>query len=225
MTGILLKNGSGTDIDDITSSVFPDYKTTSSGSAELLGWLHKISGVFLGTPAEVTTGGFPVQVNPAIPKLLSQSGLRPYLGQRLCGRLRRIFLSCQLNRGQVTASGQIDHGPAGCGTHVDSTAEKDLCFSSSDGSTTCPGGVPCSAVFEFAPGFRPGSTGGSCGRNQPGRAPNPNPLYEGAFDSTYEASGTRPATSTFAETRQERPPYIRFQSQPASWEPHSPGRC
>jgi hypothetical protein len=96
----------------------------------------------------------------------------------------------------VTKSGQVDHATGVvAGPVVDSTAEKIYVFSSSDGSTTCAG-APCSAVFQFTPTFGSGTTGAE----QPVGASvafpgTPSPMYEGGFDSTYEASGT--ATGNF----------------------------
>ncbi len=60
MTTILLRDQSNLTTDDTTSSVFPDYTHDILWVGGALGWLHKITGVFRGTPAEVTTGGFPV---------------------------------------------------------------------------------------------------------------------------------------------------------------------
>ena len=64
MTQTTLKDGSGTPLDDQTSSVFYDYSNDIAWVGGVDGWLHKITGVFKGTPTEVTTGGFPVQMNP-----------------------------------------------------------------------------------------------------------------------------------------------------------------
>ena len=90
----------------------------------------------------------------------------------------------------VTKSAQIDFG-AGlvAGPVVDSTAGKVYVFSSSDGSTSCTGFIPCSAVYLFATSFGPVTSGTEArvGSSQVA-PPNPNPLFEGSFDSTYRAS-------------------------------------
>jgi hypothetical protein len=189
MTGVLLKNSSRVQVDDTTSSVFPDYTNDTIWVGGELGWLHKITGVFRGSPAEVTTGGFPVQVNPTNPNSLSSPVYDGTSGNVFVGDYGGFFYRVSAT-GVVTASGKVDHG-AGlvAGPIVDSTAEKIYVFSSSDGSTTCTGGVPCSAVFELAPTFAADSTGSEVviGDSQPA-PPNPNPLYEGSFDSTYENS-------------------------------------
>ena len=49
--------------DDTASSVFYDYTNDIGWVGDASGLLHKIIGVFKGTPTEITTGGFPVQVS------------------------------------------------------------------------------------------------------------------------------------------------------------------
>jgi len=65
MTTITLKDGSGNPTDDTTSSIFYDYKNDIIWVGGARGWVHKITGVFKGTPTEVTTGGFPAHVSSA----------------------------------------------------------------------------------------------------------------------------------------------------------------
>jgi hypothetical protein len=48
---------------DTTSSPFPNYATDELYVGDNNGVLHKFTGVFLGTPTEVTTGGWPITVN------------------------------------------------------------------------------------------------------------------------------------------------------------------
>jgi len=189
MTTIILQDGLGVPTDDRTSSVFPDYGRDVIWVGGALGWLHKITGVFSGTPAEVTSGGFPVQVNPANPNSLSSPVYDSASNNVFVGDYGGIFYRVS-STGVATASGQVDHG-AGlvAGPIVDSTAEKIYVFSSSDGSTNCAGAVPCAAVFQFSPTFASGTKGTEAvvGLSQ-AAPPNPNPLYEGGFDSTYQAS-------------------------------------
>src|SRR5580700_2841276 len=71
MTTIILQDGLAVPTDDRTSSVFPDYGHDVIWVGGAVGWLHKITGVFNGTPAESTASGFPVQVNPGDPTSLS----------------------------------------------------------------------------------------------------------------------------------------------------------
>ncbi len=197
MTEILLMGG-GTQVDDITSSAFPDYNHDVLWVGGALGWLHKISGAFLGTPREVTTGGFPVRVNAAT-TFISSPVYDRTSGNVFVGDASGFFYRVSAT-GAVTKSGQIDHGTGlVAGPVVDSTAEKIYVFSSSDGSTSCPTAaptLPCSAVFEFTPTFGAGTKGTEAivGTSQVA-PPNPSAMYEGAFDSTYETSGT--ATGNF----------------------------
>ena len=193
MTEIFLQNSSAVQVNDTTSSAFPDYSHDVLWVGGALGWLHKISGGFLGTPGEVTTGGFPVQVNAGSSSLSSPVWDRNS-GNVFVGDYGGFFYRVS-STGVVTASGRVDYGTGlVAGPVIDSTADKIYVFSSSDGSTSCAAGtLPCSAVFEFAPGFAPGSTGTPAIVGTSKAAPNP--MYEGAFDSTYEASGT--ATGNF----------------------------
>jgi hypothetical protein len=199
MTSIFLKDGSGTDIDDTTSSAFPDYNHDILWVGGAFGWLHKITGAFLGTPGEVILGGYPVQVNTG--NSLSSPVWDRTSGNVYVGDYGGFFYQVTTaSPPVVTASGQIDHGTGiVAGPVIDSTKDKIYIFSSSDGSTACPVAaptLPCSAVFEFAPGFAAGSKGAEAvvGTSQ-AAPPNPSAMYEGAFDSTYEASGT--ATGNF----------------------------
>ena len=190
MTQIFLKSGLGTQLDDITSSVFPDYSHDVLWVGGALGWLHKITGAFRGTPAEVITGGFPVHVNPSNPTALSNpvydfNSTNVFVGD-YGGFFYRVTTT---GTPTVTKSPQIDHG-AGlvAGPIVDSTSGKVYVFSSSDGSTAC-GGVPCAAVYQFTTSFAANTAGAKVTVGSSKVAPpNPNPLYEGGFDSTYRAS-------------------------------------
>ncbi len=193
MTEIFLKGG-GVQTDDTTSSAFPDYSHDILWVGGALGWLHQISGGFLGTPGEVTTGGFPVQVNSAT-TFISSPVYDRTSGNVFVGDASGFFYRVS-STGAVTKSGQIDHGTGlVAGPVIDSTKDLIYAFSSSDGSTSCAG-LPCSAVFQFLPTFAATSTGTEAivGTSQVA-PPNPNAMYEGAFDSTYEASGT--ATGNF----------------------------
>jgi len=189
MTSIFLRDGGGTQTDDTTSSAFPDYSHDTIWVGGARGWLHKITGGFAGTPTEVHTGGFPVQVNPGNPTSLSSPVYDHTSTNVFVGDYGGFFYRVS-STGVVTKSAQIDFG-AGlvAGPVVDSTAGKVYVFSSSDGSTSCTGFVPCSAVFLFSTNFGPVTSGTEArvGSSQ-AAPPNPNPLYEGSFDSTYRAS-------------------------------------
>jgi len=186
-TTIILKTSAGVPVDDRTSSVFPDYTHDVIYVGGAVGWLHKISGVFRGNPAEVTTGGFPAQMTQGAS--LSSPVYDFTSGNVFVGDYSGYFYRVS-STGGVTESGQVDHG-AGlvAGPVVDGTAGKAWVFASSDGSTNCVGPAPCAGVFEFTLAFGAGTTGNEAivGASVVG-PPNPAPLYEGGFDSTYKAS-------------------------------------
>ena len=187
MTTILLKDASHVVTDDRTSSVFPDYNSDTIWVGGAVGWLHKISGAFKGTPAEVTAGGFPVQVNPSSPNTLSSpvydTGSSNVFVGDLGGFLYRVSPA-----GVVTKSAQIDFGTGiVSGPIVDVTSGKVYVFSSSDGTTNCVSGTqPCTAVFEFATNFAAANNGTEAVVGA--STLSPNPIFEGAFDSNYVAS-------------------------------------
>ena len=186
MTELLLANGT----DDVTSSVFPDYDNDIIWVGGSGGWLHKITGVFVsGTPNEVTTGGFPVQMKPANPTALDSPVFDTGSGNVFVGDAGG-FLYRVSPTGVVTASGRLDFGVGLVdGPIVDGTVGKAYVFASSDGTTNCAGASPCAAVHQFATNFAAGTTGRKAVVGVSHAAPpNPNPLWGGDFDSTYLAS-------------------------------------
>ena len=185
MTTIILRDGANIVTDDVTSSVFPDYTNDTIWVGGARGWLHKITGVFRGTPAEVASGGFPAQMT-------SGTDLTGPVHDRASGNVFVAdaggFLYRVSPTGAVTASNQIDFGGGVYdGPIVDATSGKAYVFSSSDGTTNCAG-APCAAVYMFATNF----AGGSGTKVQVGASqvapPNPPPIRSGGFDSTYLAS-------------------------------------
>src|SRR5271165_2798572 len=183
MTTILLKDKSSVDTDDLTSSVFPDYSHDTIWVGGALGWLHKITGAFQGTPAEATTGGFPVQVGTG--NSLSSPAYDPGSGFVFVGDYGGFFYRVS-STGTVTASAQVDHGTGLVSAPiVDTTSGKVYVFSSNDNSTSCSGG-PCAAVYQFPTNFSGGAAGSEV--TVGASALSPNPLYEGTFDANYLAS-------------------------------------
>lgn len=181
MTAVALMDNAGNPVDDRTSSAFVDYTHDVLWVGGASGWLHKITGVFRGTPTEATTGGFPMQLNGGTSALASPAydfSSGNLFVTDLGGVLYQIT-----SAGVVTASGIVDKG-AGlvAGPVVDSTTSKVYVFSSNDGTTGCAGG-PCSAVVQFSFGFGSGSTGTKAivGNS----SATPNPMYEGDFDTAY----------------------------------------
>ena len=65
MTYFVLRDSGGGLHPDTNSSIFYDYSADTAYVGDDGGWLHKFTPVFDRTdPAEVRTGGWPVQVNP-----------------------------------------------------------------------------------------------------------------------------------------------------------------
>jgi hypothetical protein len=189
MTSLDLRTSSNVAINDTTSSVFPDYTHDVIYVGGAFGWLQKFTGVFRGTPTRVTTGGFPVQVNPSNATALSSPVLDTSSGNIFVGDAGGFFYRVS-STGAVTKSGQIDFG-AGlvAGPIVDSTIGKVYVFSSSDGTTGCTG-KPCTAVYQFGTSFAAGVTlPNAVVGTSVAAPPNPSPLYEGAFNSNYFSSG------------------------------------
>jgi hypothetical protein len=187
MTEVPLVDSHGTVLDDQTSSAFPDYKHDTIWVGGAVGWLHKITGVFRGTPAEVRTGGFPVQVNPGNPTSLSNPVYDYASTYVFVGDYGGYFYRVNSSTAAVTTSAELDFG-AGIvsGPVVDSTNGLVYVYASSDGSGACTAGADCAGVYQLTTTFTSGSSGSevTVGNSTiPGTTPNP--LYIGGFDSAY----------------------------------------
>jgi len=189
MTTFLLTNLLGTPADDTTSSAFYDYSGDAAYVGDSHGWLHKFSPVFNGTPAEIRTGGWPVQLNGGAfvdsPVFDSVSG-NVFVGDGT-GFLYRVNSS-----GVVTKSGKLDYG-AGVveGPTVNPTLGLVYVFASSDGTANCTAGAACAAVYQLSTSFAASNTGSEAVVGTSvvfGHLPNPNPLYGGDFDNAYRTS-------------------------------------
>jgi hypothetical protein len=191
MTTVDLKSGLGTQTDDTTSSVFPDLSADTGWVGGAGGWLHKITGMFLGTPTEVTGGPFPVQVNPGNPNVLSGPVHDSASGTVFVGDAGGNLYSVDSSTAAVTQSGQLDFGVGIVQSPiVDPTRGFVYVFASSDGSGSCTGGTTdCTAVYQLSTNFIAGDTGSEVVvGNSTVSGTNPNPMYIGAFDSTYQNS-------------------------------------
>jgi hypothetical protein len=181
---------------DTNSSVFYDYGHDTAYVGDDLGFLHKFNPVFEGTPAEVTTGGWPVQVNPTTPTALT-SPVHDSVTGNVFVEDKGGYLYSVDPLGVVIQSGQLDFsfsadGGSGFvqGPIVDSAAELVYAFASADGSGECAGGtVDCSAVYQFATTLIPEDTGTEAQvGNSTAQPATPSPMYIGAFDNAYETS-------------------------------------
>ncbi len=189
MTTTLLTDSHGTPANDTTSSVFYDYNHDTAWVGDNHGWLHKFTPVFNGTPAEVRTGGWPVQVNPTNPNPLTDPVHDSLTGNVFVGDAGG-FLYLVNSTAAVTKSGQLDFGTGIVqGPVVDSTFGLVYVFASSDNKGNCAGGANCAGVYLLSNAFLAGSTGSEV---QVGASTlsgtTPNPMYLGAFDSAYENS-------------------------------------
>ena len=188
MMEIFLQGG-GNPTDDTTSSVFYDYGHDVAWVGGTGGWLHQISPVFKGTalnpPTEVTTGGFPVQVNlgASLSSPVYDSGSGNVFVGDLGGYLYRVNSS-----GSLTQTGRLDYGQGlVAGPIVDSTSGLVYVFSSNNGTTNCIGGTgPCSSVYVFPTNFAGGTVGTDVAVG--GSITTPAPLYDGTFDHAYVTS-------------------------------------
>jgi hypothetical protein len=195
MTSEPLKDSGGFPHPDSGSSLFYAYYLDEAFVGDDAGWLHKISPVFSGVPAEVVSAGWPVQVNSLLPTPLTSPAYDPTSGLVFVADRGGFLYRVGPNTAFVARSGQLDFslsldgGPGITdGPMVNPAAELVYAFAPSDGTTGCVGGA-CSAVYELAADFPAGNTGqkvvvGASTVN--GTAPNP--LYTGGFDNTYRNS-------------------------------------
>jgi hypothetical protein len=192
MASFLLTNSLGTAANDTTSSVFYDYSSDIAYVGDSHGWLHKFTPVFFGTPAEVRTGGWPLELNPSNPNVLSDPVFDFGSGNLFVGDAGGFLYLVDPKTLSVTKSGQLDHGVGITqGPIVDPASKYVYVFASSDGTTNCTGRVACAAVYQLPTNFSANSTGSEVTVGVSTAAgTTPNPMYLGAFDSTYISSTT-----------------------------------
>jgi hypothetical protein len=197
MTEIILSDNLDVPTNDTTSSVYVDYSGDTGWVGGASGWLHKITPMFNGLPAEVHSAEFPVQVNAAGangPNSLSSPVYDSASGNVFVGDYGGYLYRVSATGG-VTNSAQLDFGAGVVDSpEVDSTAGLVYVFASSDGSSVCSAGLTaCAAVYQLSTTFAAGDFGfeAQVGASVAfGTLPNPNPLYDGDFDSAYKNSGT-----------------------------------
>jgi hypothetical protein len=183
---------------DTNSSIFYDYSSDTAYVGDDSGVLHQFNPVFKGTPAEVTAGAWPVEVNPTNPTPLASPVFDSGTGNVFVTD-EGGFLYSVTSAGVVTTSGQLDYSLANNGGPgivegpiVNSTIGTVYVFASSDNSGACNDlGANFAAVYAFSNILTGGTTGaeatvGCSAGSLSGTEPNP--LYIGAFDSTYQNS-------------------------------------
>lgn len=174
---------SGTMLSDTYSFPYYDYGSDTIYVGDDQGHLHKFTGVFLGTPAEVTTSPWPVTVNAesngdsalGSPVYDSASG-NIFVGDYLLNTLPNCAPGVNTGIGtcgylySVNSSGTPVHQSAQLDYNigvldsplVDSSGGLVYAFAGDDGSTNCTvSGVaqPCAGVFQFSTTFGAGATG------------------------------------------------------------------
>lgn len=185
MTTLNLQNGT----DDTSSSIFYDYTNDIGWVGGTGGYLHKFAGLFNGTPGEVVTGGFPVLVNGGA--TLANPVYDHHSGNVFVEDTDGFLYSVGGTSATVTQSAELDFGGATAdGPVVDSAGQVVYVFASSDGSGNCTGFADCAAVYQLSTSFLAGDAGSEAivGSSTISGNGTPNPLYSGAFDSTYLAS-------------------------------------
>ena len=191
MTEIVLADNMSVPTNDTTSSVFYDYSTDVAWVGGAFGWLHKVTGLFKGTPAEIDNGTFPVQMNPSDQNVLS-SPVYDYLSNQVfVGDAGGFLYRVDPTSAAVIKSSQLDFGTGIVeGPVVDSTNGLVYVFSSSDGTVNCPGPSACAAVFQLTTAFASGDSGTevTAGTSLP-FGQTPNPMLAGSFDNDYYTSG------------------------------------
>jgi hypothetical protein len=163
---------------DTGSWVFVDITDDTAWVGDNSGYLHKFTPFFNGTPTEVTSG-FPLQMNTTTPAALTSPVHDFASGNVFVGDVNGFLYRVSSSGGTVTKSGQLDISGAAMteGPVVDSTNGLVYVFSSSDGSGNA-------SVFELPTSFAGGATGSKAVVG----TSSANPVYVGAFDSTYQNS-------------------------------------
>lgn len=189
MTEVPILDGGSQPLDDTTSSVYYDYTNDIAWVGGTSGWLHLISGVFKGVPIETFGGGFPARVSTTTTWISSPVYDR-ITNNVFVGDHDGFLYRVNATNGQVVASGKLDFGTGLVESPiVDTNRSLVYVFASSDGTALCPGGVACSAVYQLSTSFAGGTTGTKVtAGNSVILGSTPNPMYVGAFDSSYYSS-------------------------------------
>jgi hypothetical protein len=185
--------------DDSFSSPYVDYAGDTVWVGADNGTLHKFTGVFKGTPAEVVSGGFPATVssgNALSSPVFDFSGKQVFVGSARGaasgGNLHRV----DGTTGTVTSSGQLAiNSSTGLRASpvLDSSAGRAYAWVFDDGvngdGITCGAAVPCQSVYQFSTTVAGGTTGTKA-RVGSGNGGTAAVMYNGTFDDAYYTSAT-----------------------------------
>jgi len=174
------------------SSPFYDYSSDVIYIGDDSGVLHKFTGIFLGTPAEVTGSPWPLTVSAG--SSLSQPVLDHVSGKIFVGTTSGFYYGVNASSGAITgASAQLDFvyglwdAPL-----VDASAQMTYVFSGNDGQTNCydsiSGEYGCSGVFSFPTNFT------NLANVESQVYVGYYPLFAGAFDNIYMTSSSASPT-------------------------------
>lgn len=162
------------------------------------GTLHKFTGVFDGTPAEVVGSGWPATVSTgnilSSPIYDSASGL-VFVGSTSGTTTGGQLHSVDAASGALVSSARLaTNSSAGLrdAPIVDSTAQRVYAFVGSDvsgTSTTCTA-APCMAVYQFPTAITSGSLGTKVQVGRGVTSTTSGFLYAGTFDDAYYTSAT-----------------------------------
>jgi hypothetical protein len=162
---------------DTHSSPFIAYGSDTVYVGDDLGVLHEFTNIFAssGTPAEATTGGWPVTVNVNASldsPVYDAASAKIFVGDYLLGSSSPCepsstnsnnpcgYLYSVNSSGSVTKSAQLDYNNGILdGPIVDSTTGEAYVFAGDDGSTNCTASTPCAAVYQFPVSFSSGAGG------------------------------------------------------------------
>jgi hypothetical protein len=187
--------------DDVISSPFVDYTNDVAWVGDAAGKLHKFTGVFAGTPAEVTSGGFPATVSSG--NALSPPVVDFGTGNILVGSASGAVTGGAIHRvdpsnGTVTSSAKIAvASDTGIFTWpiVDGNAGRAYVFVHSSALTNNP-----RAIYQFSTTFAAGTSGNASQAIGKSGAATNQVQHIGALDNIYynTADSTSPTGNLYA---------------------------
>jgi hypothetical protein len=157
--------------EDSNSSVFYDYQNDAAYVGDNSGKLHQFSPVLNGTPAEVTTGGWPVQVSSAVlTSPVHDSGTGLEFVADAAGFLYSYNGTTVTTSGQLGFSIGIVDSPM-----LDITLGLVYAYVANDNNGSA-------GVFQLPETFAAGATGAEA---KIGASATALPVYDGDFDDNY----------------------------------------